>query len=1473
MNKRKATESCKGGVSRPMASACGSSLPCGKLLNILIAIVLCCGLMIPTTLTRTQAFADPSESAAEQQEETQPAVEGETEGEASENEAVAFESAPTIEADDQEAPVEETATTASNEVATLSDEAPATVCEIDGYSVSARHTGTTDDDAVQYVDFVINPGYGSVTVTDADALAQSFAIVNADGSPNSRYTSVSAKVSDDGDSIVVTGQLNFALMDGIAHVRTVSPDGIVAGCTAETYVRGSGYVQAPVKFDGIDTVVPSGLNFTAVSYVPGTETVPASTTFKLTGKANVRSMNHVIWMSNGASIIPSNGAATNAGYSQTTVAHQHNYLSMTEADAVASIVSNAYNEEGSRTLAQYGYSIKDNEDGSFTVTADSPKAGEVIDASVYDDNFLQANGLDMDTPLDDKTSLPAGPATIVTTEIRSRAASDPATASIALKNVGSGWAEASKTMKVAWLKDGQPSDEQTLTDQQWALSGSTIKVTRTADDPVFETTKDDATADDPYIQERMYRVTIEADGFPAVTKDIRFYTNYNSGALEIREKDGSDNSAVTKTVDFTEEQVNDMLTFQNGSSSCGHTGVRTFSGMGVPITTLLEKAGITFEPGDTLKMRCTDGDGDDKYYWRGGTWTYEELLENQRYFLSSLYTDDDVQNLFIEAAANAAEAPENTAFRQAAAAAENTPMDPMISTGYVETMLDASNIKDAELPTEANTKDKISSLVGKENNFRFIYGITMTDQCTVSFDAGEGVNIKPQTVKGSKLMTSTPEQENTTMSSCYWVIGFDIIKGSHTPEAEDTTPSAVTKPADPTREGYTFGGWFTDEACTQAFDFSKQVDSDTTLHAKWTVNPATIPTENVEVRLRGESPSISLTDVTATWADANKTVTVVPLKDGSPLGNAVTLNADQWDFEANSRDATKGWINFHRTDADPIFTTDVDDGSVTKDGDYKRIRTYRVTITTEDGAVSTADLPFYTQYNDGAFEIRVKSGSAESSATETVKITKEDVEALMSFQSGSSSCGMTGVRTFSGYGATITDLLKKANIDFEPGDTLKMRCTDGDGDDKYYWRGGTWTYEDLLGKDRYFLSSLYTDPSVQQKFIEAAANPEEAPENAAFRKAVAAAQNTKVVPMISTGYVETMLDSENIQGATLPTEANTKDQISGITGQENNFRFIYGITMTNDKHTVSFDAGNGSSIASQTVNGPLMTSTPEQENTTMSSCYWVIGFDIIKGSHTPEAEDTTPSAVTKPADPTREGYTFGGWFTDEACTQAFDFDAAVEADVTLHAKWIANGGDPTPERPSTGTKTDPATGVAASGSVLAPGGSAADGSLKVSEMLSSSDRFQELKSKYAPANNLLFKVFDVSLQNLNGVEITDLGADGLTLTFPVGAEYNGKPGTIIHLHKNADGTVSEQRSADGQKVVDGKLSISGVKSFSEFVVMVNDNAATAGGNASGTTLTKTGDSLPVVPIACFGGAAVLLLALAMLSRRRTGGRD
>ena len=50
--------------------------------------------------------------------------------------------------------------------------------------------------------------------------------------------------------------------------------------------------------------------------------------------------------------------------------------------------------------------------------------------------------------------------------------------------------------------------------------------------------------------------------------------------------------------------------------------------------------------------------------------------------------------------------------------------------------------------------------------------------------------------------------------------------------------------------------------------------------------------------------------------------------------------------------------------------------------------------------------------------------------------------------------------------------------------------------------------------------------------------------------------------------------------------------------------------------------------------------------------------------------------LVKPADPTREGYTFAGWYKDEACTEAYDFSAAVVADMTLYARWIKNAVNP-----------------------------------------------------------------------------------------------------------------------------------------------------------------------------------------------------
>lgn len=67
-----------------------------------------------------------------------------------------------------------------------------------------------------------------------------------------------------------------------------------------------------------------------------------------------------------------------------------------------------------------------------------------------------------------------------------------------------------------------------------------------------------------------------------------------------------------------------------------------------------------------------------------------------------------------------------------------------------------------------------------------------------------------------------------------------------------------------------------------------------------------------------------------------------------------------------------------------------------------------------------------------------------------------------------------------------------------------------------------------------------------------------------------------------------------------------------------------------------------------------------------------VNFESNQGTAVDSQLVTVGSKVVKPADPTKEGYTFTGWFTDEDCTKAYDFDAAVDGtqpEFTLYAGW------------------------------------------------------------------------------------------------------------------------------------------------------------------------------------------------------------
>ncbi|MBP3437021.1 MAG: InlB B-repeat-containing protein [Clostridia bacterium] len=63
-------------------------------------------------------------------------------------------------------------------------------------------------------------------------------------------------------------------------------------------------------------------------------------------------------------------------------------------------------------------------------------------------------------------------------------------------------------------------------------------------------------------------------------------------------------------------------------------------------------------------------------------------------------------------------------------------------------------------------------------------------------------------------------------------------------------------------------------------------------------------------------------------------------------------------------------------------------------------------------------------------------------------------------------------------------------------------------------------------------------------------------------------------------------------------------------------------------------------------------------------------FNTNGGSSVTSQTIEAGSNATLPQVPTKDGYTFAGWYTDANLTQAFSFDTAITEDTTLYAKWI-----------------------------------------------------------------------------------------------------------------------------------------------------------------------------------------------------------
>ena len=169
------------------------------------------------------------------------------------------------------------------------------------------------------------------------------------------------------------------------------------------------------------------------------------------------------------------------------------------------------------------------------------------------------------------------------------------------------------------------------------------------------------------------------------------------------------------------------------------------------------------------------------------------------------------------------------------------------------------------------------------------------------------------TEDNTKFDFTTPIKSNTTVYAKWTAKDYEvsfITEHGKTPTSQNVKYNkTATNPGELTAEGYTFIGWYADEAHKTKFDFSTPITGDTKVYAKWEKNAPVLP-DTYELNVSGAFVYVNGVDVTASAGDTslqlekNASVRLVADPDRMPSG----MVFDRWTIlngALNADDAEK----------------------------------------------------------------------------------------------------------------------------------------------------------------------------------------------------------------------------------------------------------------------------------------------------------------------------------------------------------------------------------------------------------------------------------------------------------------------------------------------------------------------------------------------------------------------------------------
>ncbi|QNU65951.1 InlB B-repeat-containing protein [Ruminiclostridium herbifermentans] len=449
-------------------------------------------------------------------------------------------------------------------------------------------------------------------------------------------------------------------------------------------------------------------------------------------------------------------------------------------------------------------------------------------------------------------------------------------------------------------------------------------------------------------------------------------------------------------------------------------------------------------------------------------------------------------------------------------------------------------------------------------------------------------------------------------------IVFDSQGGSDIISQVVDYGSKITQPENPIKAGFEFGGWYKEAECINEWDFETDtVTQNIILYAKW-VNSTPLPTVyTVTFNVDGGSAVPAIVNI----ASGSKiTQPENPIKAEFEFGGwykeAECIN--EWDFETDT--VTQNiilyakWVNSTPLPTVYTVTFNVDGGSVVP----------AIANIASGSKITQPENPIKAGFEFGGWYKESECINEWDFATDTV--TQNII--LYAKWTAKEPVGTTFVVMFDSNGGSkvsaIKDVIEGSKIT-EPAEPTKTG----------YDFKGWYTNSALTDLWDFATDTVNEDMILYAKWV-----------------IKESAEPTFVVVFDSNGGSKVSAIKGIIEGSTItePLEPTKEGYI---------FEGWYKNSALTDLWDFTADT-----VTEDTILYAKWTAITPQPSV------FIVKFNSTGGSIVPDINVTSGSAITVPLEPTKEGYTFAGWYKEAEYINAWDFDIdVVNENIILYAKW------------------------------------------------------------------------------------------------------------------------------------------------------------------------------------------------------------